>query len=146
MLVAQMRKPVPRTMILRGLRRRCARCGAKVPFVDYFHIDERCTRCGYRFVREEGSFTGVYLVNYSVTAVVLVILIMGAVLFIAVGDVQVPIVPVLVAGFAIAIAVPVLFYPFAVTTWAAIDLLARPLEPDEEAEAATYAARDERPT
>ena len=142
MLVASMRKPVPRTMILRGLRRRCARCGAKVPFVDYFHIDERCTRCGYRFVREEGSFTGVYLVNYAVTAVILVTLIMGAVFFIAIGDVQVPLLPVLGAGFVIAIAVPVLFYPFAVTTWAALDLLLRPLEPDEEAEAAINAAPD----
>jgi uncharacterized protein (DUF983 family) len=142
MLVASMRKPVPRTMIWRGLRRRCARCGTKVPFVDYFHIGERCPRCGYRFVREEGSFTGVYLVNYSVTAVVLVTLIMGAVFFIAIGDVQVPILPVIGAGFVIAIAVPVLFYPFAVTTWAAIDLLARPLEPDEEAEAAINAERD----
>src|SRR3954468_24863517 len=142
MLVAQMRKPVPRTMIWRGLRRRCARCAAKVPFVDYFHIGERCPRCGYRFVREEGSFTGVYLVNYSVTAVILVILIMGAVFYIAIGDVQVSIIPVLVAGFAIAIAVPVLFYPFAVTTWAAIDLLPRPLEPAEEAEAAIHAEPD----
>jgi uncharacterized protein (DUF983 family) len=139
MLVASMRKPVPRTMVLRGLRRRCARCGTKVPFVDYFHITERCPRCGYRFVREEGSFTGVYLVNYAVTAVILVTLIMGAVLFIAIGDVQLPIIPVLAAGFAISIAVPILFYPFAVTTWAAIDLLLRPLEPSEEAEAAINA-------
>jgi hypothetical protein len=81
-------------------------------------------------------------VNYSVTAVVLVALIMGAVFFIAIGDVQVPILPVILVGFVIAIAVPVLFYPFAVTTWAAIDLLARPLEPAEEAEAAINAARD----
>jgi uncharacterized protein (DUF983 family) len=142
MLMASMRKPVPRTMIWRGLRRRCARCGTKVPFVDYFHIDERCPRCGYRFVREEGSFTGVYLVNYAVTAVILVTLIMGAVFLIAIGDVQLPILPVLAAGFVIAIAVPVLFYPFAVTTWAAIDLMARPLEPAEEAEAALNAERD----
>jgi uncharacterized protein (DUF983 family) len=143
MLVASMRKPVPRTMILRGLRRRCSRCGAKVPFVDYFHIAERCSRCGYRFVREEGSFTGVYLVNYAVTAVILVTLIMGSVLFIAIGDVEVPILPVLAAGFVIAIAVPVLFYPFAITTWAALDLMLRPLEPDEEAEAAINAERTE---
>src|SRR4051794_9245560 len=143
MLVAQMRKPVPRTMIWRGLRRRCARCGAKVPFVDYFHIGERCPRCGYCFVREEGSFTGVYLVNYAVTTVVLVTLIMGAVFAIALGALDVPILPVIGIGFVIAIAVPVLFYPFAVTTWAAIDLLARPLEPAEEAEALLYADSDE---
>ena len=30
-------------------------------------------------------------------------------------------------------------YPFAATTWAAIDLAARPLDPVEEAEAAVYA-------
>jgi uncharacterized protein (DUF983 family) len=139
MLVAPIRKPAPRTMIMRGLRRRCARCGAKVPFKDYFHIADHCTRCGYRFVREEGSFTGVYLVNYAVTAILLVTLIMGAVLFVAIRDAQVQVVPLLAAGFAIAIAVPVLFYPFAITTWAAIDLLLRPLEPDEEAEALLHA-------
>ena len=41
----------------------------------YFQLHERCPRCGYKFEREEGFFTGVYLVNYAVTALLLVVMI-----------------------------------------------------------------------
>jgi uncharacterized protein (DUF983 family) len=134
------RAPV-RTIVWRGMWRRCGRCGSKKIFRSYFQLHERCPRCGYKFEREEGFFTGVYLVNYSVTAVLLVILIV-VFLFVALNnDGNVSVVPWLLGGAAIAILCPLLLYPNAKSTWAAIDLAARPLDPVEEAEAAQHDTR-----
>jgi hypothetical protein len=56
-----------------------------------------------------------------------------------IGDSTAPLLPWLVAAVAIAIIVPIAMYPRAATTWAALDLAMRPLEPVEEAEAALHA-------
>lgn len=126
-------------MIVRGLRKRCPRCSAKAPFRRYFKLAERCPRCGFQFAREEGFWTGVYLVNYGVTAVLLVIMLFGIIVVYSSSD-DASTVPYYVVGATIAIGFPLWFYPRATTTWAALDLLMRPLEPAEEAEAATFAA------
>lgn len=131
------RSPV-RTIVWRGLRRRCGRCGAKRIFRTYFELHERCPRCGYKFEREEGFFTGVYLVNYAVTAVLLVAEIFAFLLWSAAHDGEASYVPWLIGGAVIAVVVPVLVYPYAKSTWAAIDLAARPLDPVEEAEAVQH--------
>jgi hypothetical protein len=102
-------------------------------------LQERCPRCGYKFAREEGFFTGVYLINYGFTAIVLVAEIMFWIGLITARDGNVSMIPALVLGAATAIVLPIVGYPFAATTWAAIDLAARPLDPVEEAEAAVYA-------
>ncbi|HEX2381299.1 MAG TPA: DUF983 domain-containing protein [Acidimicrobiales bacterium] len=134
------RAPV-RTIVGRGLRRRCGRCGAKRIFRSFFQLHERCPRCGYKFEREEGFFTGVYLVNYCVTGLLLVVEIFAFLLFAVANDGDVSLVPWLVGGAAIAILCPLLLYPYAKSTWAAIDLAARPLDPVEEAEAAQHDRR-----
>jgi len=134
------RTPV-RGVVWRGLRRRCGRCGAKRIFSSYFQLHERCPRCGYKFEREEGFFTGVYLVNYAVTALLLVIEIFAFLLVAVASDGDVSLVPWLVGGAAIAIFCPLIVYPYAKSTWAAIDLAARPLDPVEEAEAAQHDQR-----
>ena len=56
---------------------------------------------------------------------------------------DVPMWPVMALGAVAAIVVPVVFWPFSVTIWAAAELAMRPLEPDELADAAAHAA-DER--
>ena len=52
--------------------------------------------------------------------------------------------PILVAGVAVAVVVPVVFFPVSVTLWAMVDLLTRPVEPVELAEALTAAASTDR--
>jgi uncharacterized protein (DUF983 family) len=126
--------------VWRGARGRCGRCGSRGALVGFFRLRERCPRCGYRFAREEGFFTGVYLVNFSVTIGILWLLVMGYTLWRAAGDRDSGITAVLVVGVALAVILPIVLYPLALTTWAAIDLVLRPLEPDEEAEAAVWAA------
>src|SRR5882757_5604621 len=56
-----------------ALRRRCPRCSGRRVFSSWLKLRERCPTCGYRFEREEGFFTGVYLVNYSLVAVAIVV-------------------------------------------------------------------------
>lgn len=122
-------------VLWRGVLKRCGRCGTKAPFHRYFKLGDHCTGCGYRFAREEGFFTGVYLMNYGVTAVVIVAVVMVYLFAAVTAEEGISTVPFLVAGIGLAIAVPIAYYPYAATTWAAIDLVMRPLEPVEIAEA-----------
>jgi ribosomal protein S27AE len=133
----------PVATVLRGLRRRCGRCGEREIFDGHFRLREHCPRCGYAFKREEGFFTGVILVNFSATLVVLWLLIMAYVLWRAATDSHSSLAPMLVGCIAIGVVVPIAFYARAAATWAALDLVMRPLEPDEEADAALrIGARD----
>ncbi len=134
----------PLVMVGRGLRKRCARCGARGMFASHFKLHERCPTCGYRFSREEGFVTGVFLVNFGVTLAVLWVVVMGWVLWRSITDSTAAIWPVLAGCIAVAIVVPVVFYPRAAATWAALDLAMRPLEPEEEATAATWLAAEDR--
>lgn len=132
----------PVATVLRGARGRCGRCGGRGVFAGAFQLRERCPRCGYRFAREEGFFTGVYLVNFGATVGILWVIVMGYTLWLSAGDRRGGVALVLAVGVALAVALPVLLYRLALTTWAALDLVLRPLEPDEEAEAAVWADGD----
>ena len=133
-----------RTLLWRGARRRCPRCGSRGVFSSWLRLKERCPTCGYRFEREEGFFTGVYLVNYALVAVVIVFELFVFLLYQNANDGQASLAPALLLGVVTAIVLPLLTYPFAKTIWAAIDLVARPLEPVEEADAALHDRRDAR--
>ncbi len=135
-----MRRVGPLWTVWRGLRRRCGRCGGRRLFRGYFRLRERCPTCGYRFAREEGFSTGVFLVNFAVTEGAMFVVLMAFILVRAGADSSGPLWPVLAGSLGFAVVAPIVFYPFAASTWAAIDLVLRPLEPDEEAEAATFAA------
>ncbi|HEX7132800.1 MAG TPA: DUF983 domain-containing protein [Iamia sp.] len=117
-------------MLRRGLIRRCPRCGGGNLFRTWWAMRDRCPRCGVRFVREEGYFTGVYLVNFGVVLAVLFVLVMGVALWLG-SHPDASAVPFLVTGTVIAVAVPVVFYPFARTIWAALDLAMTPMDLDE---------------
>lgn len=85
---------------------------------------ERCPRCGLRLEREEGAFLGSLVLNYGVTGTLeIAYLVLALVL-----TLPKPNVPALIAGaVGIAIVVPLVCYPFAKTTWAAIDMMLHPL-------------------
>ena len=112
-------------------------------FASWLKLRERCPTCGYKFEREEGFFTGVYLVNYAFVAVALVIELAVFVLYANSSDGSVSYIPILLVGGVTAIALPLVTYPFAKTIWAAIDLATRPLDPVEEADAALHALPDD---
>ena len=123
-------------MVLRALRRRCPRCGGRAWFHGWFHRLERCQTCGYKYERSPGFVLGEVTMNTIVTFGLLAVAI-------AVGIIvwypDIPLVPLTVLVVAIAIIVPIAFYPFSSTLWAAIDLSMHPLEPDQIADAAAHA-------
>jgi uncharacterized protein (DUF983 family) len=132
----------PSLIIGRGLIRRCGRCGSRGIFADHFHLRERCPRCGYRFVREAGAFTGVLMLNMALTFGLMFLVFMGYVLWRGVTGDDVSIWPFAGVALVIAVALPILGYSFAWSTWVAIDLATRPLDPDEELEALEHEHAD----
>ena len=131
----------PRTLVWRGLRRRCGRCGAKGIFRSYFELRDHCPRCGYQLERDEAAFTGVWLLNYSFTILPLLGLMAFMVYLLASGR-EITVWLFVAAAALIVVVLPIVLYPIAKALWAAIDLAMRPLEPVEEAEAALREATD----
>ena len=73
--------------------------------------------------------------NYLVAiGIWLVVLIVGIVVTLP----DVPVVPLMLATVAIAVLVPVLFYPFSSTLWAAVDLAMHPLDAAAVADAEAH--------
>ncbi len=106
--------------VARGLTRRCPRCGSGDLFERWFTIRERCPRCSLRLQREEGGFLGAMTLNYAVTAAAwLAVLVTW--LVVDLPDVHVA--ALTIVSLAVAALAPVLVFPFAKTTWAAVDYL-----------------------
>jgi uncharacterized protein (DUF983 family) len=107
-------------LLMRGLTKRCPWCGQGKLFRRWFTLPERCPRCGLRFEREEGAFLGSLAINFGVTAAVFIAVL---VTWVALTLPDVPAVPVAVTSVVLTVVLPLAIYPFAKTTWAAIDLL-----------------------
>ncbi len=86
-------------------------------------------------MREAGAFTGVLMLNMVLTLGLMFLVFMGYVLWRGVTGDDVSIWPFAGVALVIAVALPILGYSFAWSTWVAIDLATRPLDPDEELEA-----------
>ncbi len=67
--VAKLRTPY-RTILFRGLRLRCPRCGRGPLFRGWFRMYPECEVCGLNFEREPGFYLGSIYVNYGITAFV----------------------------------------------------------------------------
>lgn len=126
--------PGPIKMLVRGLFRRCPRCGGGKLFESWLTMKPRCPTCGMCFEREEGFFLGAFVVNFGVMLISLAAFI-GVAVAITLPDPD----PVKLAGggIVVGIIVPIVFYPMSRTFWSAIDLIMKPLEPQEVASAAT---------
>jgi uncharacterized protein (DUF983 family) len=105
-------------ILLRGITRRCPRCGAGHLFRHWFTLVERCPRCGLHFEREQGYWTGALAVNFAVTGFVFVVAIVVA---IALTAPDIPVVPVLAILLPLVAIIPIAGYPFSKTIWMAID-------------------------
>src|SRR5262245_40990825 len=130
----EVRRPSFPRMVGRALLLRCPWCaGRRAWFDGWFKLSPRCHTCGYKYERQVGFMLGSLTMNVIVTfGAVAIGLIVGLVFF----STTVAIVLTVVAG----IVLPIVGYPFTVTLWAAIDLLMRPLEPDEIAHAQAHAS------
>jgi uncharacterized protein (DUF983 family) len=112
----------------RGLTKRCAHCGSGHLFRRYFQMVERCPRCGLRFHRQEGQWSGDIGANTIVTFGLLwAVLVIGSLL--TWNDPNIALLAAL--AVLVVVAVPPFFVPYAKTLWLAVDVLMRPVEPDE---------------
>jgi len=127
-------------MLMRGIARRCPRCGSGGIFASWFRLAEHCPRCHLRLERENDFFLGGYVINLAVTEGFLALALLIYVLRIT-ADPGTSLVPVLMAGVIISVILPVLFFPFSRTIWMAIDLAMRPAPPDDGAEDSARAAQ-----
>ena len=117
-------------MLVRGLTKRCPRCGERAIFRGWFHLKERCPRCDLRFEREEGGFLGAMTLNYLV-AIVVWLAMLAVVLALTVPDV--PVGSLVAASIGVMIAVPLAFYPSSKGVWSAIEFLVARSQPDYRA-------------
>lgn len=117
-------------MLARGLARRCPRCGSGELFVSWLRIRESCPRCDLRLEREEGGFLGAMTINYTVTAIVWLAVL---VVWLALDLPEVHVAALLVVSLAVAGLVPLAFFPFAKTIWCAVDHLVVRAGPDRTA-------------
>lgn len=90
-------------------------------------------------MREEGAFTGVMLLNITATFTLMFLSLISYVVWRGVTGDEPPFAPFVVACLGWAVVTPVVFYPFAASGWAAMDLAMRPLDPGEVADAETHA-------
>jgi uncharacterized protein (DUF983 family) len=104
----------------RGLIRRCPRCGQQGLFRGWFTMVPRCPRCGLDLERGEGFWLGTMAINLGVTELIFGATLVG-VMILTWPDV--PWVGLTVAAVLLTALLPILLYPFARTTFLAIDLL-----------------------
>jgi len=126
------------TMLVRGLFRRCARCGGKGAFyTGWMKKSDRCKTCGFKWERNlEGFQLGAAAMNIMLTG--------GSLLSVmAIGVIatypEVPTWPLIAIVGSVALIVGIGGFPTSYTVWLAIDLRLRPLDESEVADAAEHA-------
>jgi len=77
-----------------------------------------CPRCGLRFERGDGDWTGAMVINFAITVAVFVVVLVALV---AATAPQIPVVPVLAVVIPVTALGPVVGYPFSKTLWVAIE-------------------------
>lgn len=122
-------------MVGRAILLRCPRCGSGRQFRHWLRRADHCPGCGHTLDRESDSFYGAFLLNVCVTFAALFGLLIAMVVFEA-AERPLPLGPVIGVGVFIAVALPLLFYPFAFTLWVVIDLHSDPLRLSEIIDAA----------
>jgi uncharacterized protein (DUF983 family) len=120
-------RPTLGTLVTRALRLRCPRCGATGIWQSWFRMKHACPTCGQVFERGESHdfFIGAYLINLVVAESTAVVV--AAVMWIALGS-RVSFNVLWGASMALAVIMPVIFYPFSRELWLAFDLHFRPTE------------------
>jgi uncharacterized protein (DUF983 family) len=116
-------------LMTRALRLRCPHCGGGRIFASFFQLKTVCPGCGLRLERGEADyFVGAYLFNLIAVELILFFCVCAFV-FLTWPDPPWDLITY-VTG-ALMLAGCLLCYPFAKTTWLAVDLAIRPLTREE---------------
>lgn len=107
-------------ILARGLSRRCPRCGQGRLFRRWFEIVPSCPRCGLVFDRGEGFWLGTMAINLGVTELAFGALLVGGMVL---TWPDVPWMALTVGAVLLNALLPLFLYPFAKTTFLAVELL-----------------------
>ncbi len=116
-------RPSKATALLRGLCKRCPRCGGGDLFVGWFRMRPRCPTCNCRFERAEAFFLGSYMLNLGVTEGLVFVLTIVPCIVLLSRNPDADLTLVVVAGLVAAVVAPLAFYPYSKALWSAIDLV-----------------------
>ncbi len=125
-------RPPPLTVFRvmgRALALRCTVCGGRGVFRGPFKMVDRCPTCGFHFERVHGHWIGAIGVNTIVS--------FGALLLTTVAGFIVtypdtPVRTLVLIATAVGAVFPLVFFPWSRMLWSAVDLLMRPLDPDDD--------------
>jgi uncharacterized protein (DUF983 family) len=122
-------------MLLRGLRKRCPRCGGGHLFVTYTRLRTSCPSCRLLFERDRGVFADAWLgaitINTAFTFAVIAIALVGGLVLTWPHP---PAFALTAAVMAVTALFSVWFVPNSKTTWLAVELWMRGFEPEDLAE------------
>jgi uncharacterized protein (DUF983 family) len=117
------------TLLGRAIRLRCPNCGEGSLFASYGRLRKRCPECGLWLERGEGDY---YLGAYMVALIFIETLFaVGFVLVLVITWPDPPWDAIQYGGVVVLAAGAIIAYPFSKTIWLAIDLMFRPLTPDD---------------
>lgn len=120
-------RPKFREALRWGWRLRCPRCGRGALLAGWFRVLRECPSCGLAYYREPGYFIGAMIVNYGVSAgiVVVVYLVSGILPEVWAASVEAK----LFAWFAFGILLSLALMPHSRSFWLAFDYWLEPWEP-----------------
>lgn len=122
-------KPPVGRLLWRAVRLRCPHCGGKKIFASLFELKDRCPTCGMQLQRGENDyFVGAYLFNLIAVELILFFVVCG---FVVVTWPDPPWDAITYTTAVLMLSGCVFCYPFAKTTWLAVDLAIRPLADEE---------------
>ncbi|RIK46500.1 MAG: hypothetical protein DCC58_02925 [Chloroflexi bacterium] len=106
-------------MLMRGLVRRCPRCGSSGIFSSWFGLRDVCPRCGLQIEREDGYWVGAMTISVVSTMLLFVVLMAVAVIW---TWPNLPVVELIAGGVVGSIVFPIVTYPICKSLWLATDL------------------------
>ena len=117
-------RPRVRTLLWRGITRRCPWCGdRRAYFTGWFAKQERCRRCGMPWRRGDVGFElGAATMN---TIITFGLVIVGVVIGVVATSPDIAVVPIVIGLVIACVVIPVLIYPITYTLWQAIDIAVR---------------------
>ena len=116
-------------LLWRAVRLRCPHCGGKKIFASLFELKDRCPTCNMQLERgEKDYFVGAYLFNLIAVELILFFSVCG---FVFITWPDPPWDAITYTTAVLMLSGCVFCYPFAKTTWLAVDLAIRPLSDEE---------------
>ena len=126
---ADFASPSRKRMFARALRLRCPHCGGRGIFASFLTLERHCPTCGLRLERGEGDyFVGAYLFNLIAVELILFFCVCAFV-YVTWPDPPWDLITYVTAFLMLSGCI--LCYPFAKTTWLALDMAVRPLSAEE---------------